>query len=136
VVEMLRRRGIDAGEVAGENLEALLAHSWPGNVRELRNVVERALALQPHARAFAELRLAVVPRAAGDDADLAVRSELPFAEAKQLILDAFERRYLADVLGRANGNLSAASRLSGVDRKHLRTLARKHALIRDDDGDD
>jgi transcriptional regulator with PAS, ATPase and Fis domain len=136
VVEMLRRRGVSiggAGEITGENLDALMAHSWPGNVRELRNVVERALALRPGARSFAELRLVVAPRLAGDDGDLSVRSELPFADAKQLVLEAFERRYLSDVLARVGGNLSAASRVSGVDRKHLRALARKHELLRSDE---
>jgi DNA-binding protein Fis len=29
---------------------------------------------------------------------------------------------------RVDGNLSAASRLSGVDRKHLRALLKKHEL--------
>jgi two-component system nitrogen regulation response regulator NtrX len=28
-------------------MHALQAHSWPGNVRELRNVIERAVILEP-----------------------------------------------------------------------------------------
>jgi transcriptional regulator with PAS, ATPase and Fis domain len=126
VTELLRRRGLEAGEIDGPNLDLLMAHGWPGNVRELRNVVERALALSPSARSFSELKVALAPRPGEDD--LAVRSELPFGEAKQLILDAFERRYLGDVLARANGNLSAAARISMVDRKHLRALLKKHQL--------
>ena len=50
------------------------------------------------------------------------------------MLHDLERRYLADVLARHQGNLSAASRDSGIDRKHLRTLARKHGLV-EEDGD-
>ena len=57
-----------------------------------------------------------------------MRSDLPFAEAKAAVLHDLERRYLADVLARTGGNLSQASRESGIDRKHLRTLARKHGL--------
>jgi transcriptional regulator with PAS, ATPase and Fis domain len=126
VVELLRRRGMDAGEMEGPNLELLMAHGWPGNVRELRNVVERALALNPSARSFSDLKLLLAPRPAEDE--LAVRADLPYAEAKQAILDAFEKRYFSDLLQRAGGNLSAASRLADVDRKHLRTLLRKHDL--------
>jgi transcriptional regulator with PAS, ATPase and Fis domain len=126
VAELLRHRGVDAGELEGSNLDLLMAHAWPGNVRELRNVVERALALNPGARSFADLKLALLPKAA--DEELSVRSDLPFAEAKQAVLDTFERRYLGDVLARAGGNLSAASRISGVDRKHLRALLKKHDL--------
>ena len=58
-----------------------------------------------------------------------VRSDLPYADAKAAVLHDFERRYLADVLAREDGNLSAASRASGLDRKHLRALARKHGLV-------
>jgi DNA-binding NtrC family response regulator len=73
------------------------------------------------------------PGPAGDG--LAVRSDLPYAEAKALVLHELERRYLADVLARTGGNLSAAARASGIDRKHLRNLARRHGLV-DDAGPD
>ncbi|MEO8550421.1 MAG: helix-turn-helix domain-containing protein [Kofleriaceae bacterium] len=65
-----------------------------------------------------------------------MRSDLPYAEAKAAALHELERRYLADVLARTDGNLSAASRESGIDRKHLRALARKHGLIDGADTDD
>jgi transcriptional regulator with PAS, ATPase and Fis domain len=131
VGELLRRRGFETGNVEGENLDLLMAHGWPGNVRELRNAVERALALSPTAKSFAELRIALAPRAA--DEELAVRADLPYAEAKEQILQAFERRYLTDLLARSGGNLSAASRESGVDRKHLRSLVKKHGLSGDEE---
>ena len=52
-------------------------------------------------------------------------------------LHELERRYLTDLLARTSNNLSAAARDSGIDRKHLRTLARKHGLIAGpDDTDD
>ena len=54
---------------------------------------------------------------------------------KAAVLHDLERRYLADVLARTAGNLSAASRESGIDRKHLRTLARKHGLVDGPDED-
>jgi DNA-binding NtrC family response regulator len=130
VREVLRRRGLDAGDVRGQNLDRLTGHGWPGNVRELRNVLDRALALSPGARSFADLRIAVEP---GGEAASAtgpgVRSDLPFAEAKALVLGAFEQRYLRDVLARCDGNISAAARAAGVDRKHLRALLKRHGLL-------
>jgi DNA-binding NtrC family response regulator len=136
VRELLRRRGLLDEAPAGTNLDRLLAHGWPGNVRELRNVLDRALALAPGAQRFTDLAIRVdATPLAGDG--IAVRSDLPYAEAKALVLHELERRYIADVLARADGNLSAASRSSGIDRKHLRTLARKHGLVADRDaGDD
>jgi DNA-binding NtrC family response regulator len=128
VAELLRRRGLAAGRLDGANLDRLMAHGWPGNVRELRNVIERAIALSPGARTFADLRLAVAPVVDGPD-PLAVRADLPYSEAKEAILHAFERRYLADAFAAAGGNLSATARATGIDRKHLRALLRRHELI-------
>ncbi len=137
VRELLRRRAFADEAPGGPGFDRLIAHGWPGNVRELRNVIDRAIALAPGAQRFADLVIRIDPAqhdaAAGDG--LAVRSDLPYAEAKALVLHELERRYLADVLARTNHNLSAASRASGIDRKHLRSLARKHGLI-DDRGDD
>ncbi|MEO7735392.1 MAG: sigma 54-dependent Fis family transcriptional regulator [Kofleriaceae bacterium] len=135
VRELLRRRGLADDVPAGANLDRLIAHGWPGNVRELRNVIDRAIALAPGAQRFADLVIRIDPAQpiAGDG--LAVRSDLPYAEAKALVLHELERRYLADVLARCDGNLSAASRASGIDRKHLRSLARRHGLV-DVPGDD
>ncbi|MBL8626025.1 MAG: sigma 54-dependent Fis family transcriptional regulator [Myxococcales bacterium] len=136
IAELLRARGLDDPQPSGPALERLMAHGWPGNVRELRNVIDRALALTPGARRFGELIVRVEPGAATDDGAAGVRSDLPFADAKQLVLHEFERRYLADVLARAAGNITAAARLAELDRKHLRTLARRHGLVAGDDGDE
>jgi DNA-binding NtrC family response regulator len=135
VRELLRRRGLSDAPPGGPGLDRLLAHGWPGNVRELRNVLDRALALAPGAQHFTDLPIRIDGGPIAGDG-LAVRSDLPYAEAKALLLQELERRYLADVLAREGGNLSAASRSSGIDRKHLRALARKHGLVDGPDGDD
>jgi len=133
VRDLLRRRGLADEAPTGRGLDRLIAHGWPGNVRELRNVLDRAIALAPGAQRFGDLAIRIdAAPVAGEG--LAVRSDLPYAEAKAAVLHDLERRYLADVLARTGGNLSAAARESGIDRKHLRTLARKHGLV--DGGDD
>ncbi|HVK78134.1 MAG TPA: sigma 54-interacting transcriptional regulator [Kofleriaceae bacterium] len=134
VTELLRRRGLDDPRPRGPGLDRLIAHAWPGNVRELRNVLDRALALAPGARSFDELTVRIdatgaAGAAAPADDPLAVRTDLPYADARQAVVHAFERRYLADLLARTGGNLAAAARLADVDRKHLRTLARRHGLV-------
>jgi DNA-binding NtrC family response regulator len=134
VRELVRRRGLADEAPSGPNLDRLVAHGWPGNVRELRNVIDRAIALSPGARRFAELTLRLESTPVAGEG-IAVRSDLPYAEAKAAVLHDLERRYLTDVLARCDGNLSAASRESGIDRKHLRTLARRHGLV-DDATDD
>jgi DNA-binding NtrC family response regulator len=127
VTEMMRRRGLASGRVAGPNLDRLMAHPWPGNLRELRNVIDRAIALSPGATVFGDLKVAITPQAA--DEALSVRTDLPFTEAKAAVLQNFELRYLRDVLQRCEGNISAAARESELDRKHLRSLLRKYGLV-------
>jgi DNA-binding NtrC family response regulator len=131
VRELMRVRGLEAGVVAGPGLDVLLAHEWPGNVRELRNVIDRAHALSPQARSFAELRLQLSSRAGEEP--LSVRSDLSYAEAKEALLDAFEHRYLRDLHGRNAGNVSAIARESGLDRKHLRSLLKRQGLLARED---
>jgi DNA-binding NtrC family response regulator len=126
--ELLARRGFEADAIAGSNFERLLAYPWPGNVRELRNVLDRALALSPGASSFADLRV-TLPGETSNDEGLTIRTDLPYAEAKQRLLDVFESRYLAELIARNDGNVSAAAREAGVDRKHLRALLKKHLLV-------
>jgi transcriptional regulator with GAF, ATPase, and Fis domain len=129
--ELLARRGWKDGDlgISGPNLERLIAYAWPGNVRELRNLLDRALALSPKARSFAELRFSLPGDPVGEREDFDYHGELPYAEAKQRLLDAFEARYLEDLIARNDGNISAAAREAELDRKHLRTLLRKHGLV-------
>ncbi len=142
VRHLLGRRGFlpssaPTSAIEGPNLQRLIAYAWPGNVRELRNVLDRALAISPGAADFSELRIALpgdppalpgLP-AEGARGELVVRNDLPFAAAKAQLVDAFEARYLGALFLRCEGNISAAARESGVDRKHLRTLLRKHGLV-------
>jgi transcriptional regulator with PAS, ATPase and Fis domain len=130
VARLLERRGFAAGPIAGENLARLTAHAWPGNVRELRNVVDRALALSPNAQQFSELKLKV---ASGDEDALAVRTDLPFKEAKEAVHAAFERAYLKSMHEKHDGNVSAGAREAQVDRKHWRSLLRAHGLVEGDE---
>ena len=87
----------------------LEAYDWPGNVRELRNVVERWAALGRLDRTMFD---PLEAQSTAED-DLAT---LPYHEARKIILDRFEERYLPRVLKRANGVVSRAAELAQVAR--------------------
>jgi DNA-binding NtrC family response regulator len=66
---------------------------------------------------------------------LSVCLDRPFSELKQWLIGELERVYIERCLAQSAMNLSRASRLSGLSRKHLRTLIAKHGIsreIRDD----
>jgi DNA-binding NtrC family response regulator len=62
-------------------------------------------------------------------------SHRPFKEAKNELVDDFERRYLDDLLHRFSGNVTAAAREAEIDRVYLHRLLRKHGLGKDDGGE-
>jgi DNA-binding NtrC family response regulator len=53
---------------------------------------------------------------------------LSFREQKERWTDEFERRYLAWLLGRSDGNISKAARDADMDRKYLHKLLKKHRI--------
>jgi transcriptional regulator with GAF, ATPase, and Fis domain len=137
VEHFLRSLGAQAGvtppAVDDATLAALQAHDWPGNIRELRNVLERAIALggDPR-RMIAPLGDAGAGGGAGGGAAASLLDfdpELPFREHKERWSDEFERRYLAWLLGRADGNISKAARDADMDRKYLHKLLKKHGIV-------
>ena len=130
----------------------LREYRWPGNVRELKNVVDRALSLSRGG--FVDLSKflpspgdemvglgrdepAAAPTGAPtrvDDVVAAVHAalsrekRLSFKDAKNLLVEAFERRFLTDLVEESGGNISRAAQAAQMDRKHLRELMKKYGL--------
>jgi DNA-binding NtrC family response regulator len=114
-------------------LEALALHDWPGNVRELRNVLERWLyALRTgsaEARRLSQLLIGSdLPAADRRPSTDSFEPDLSYREQRARFEADFERRYVAWLLERHDGNVSAAARAAEMDRKYLYKLARKHSL--------
>lgn len=61
---------------------------------------------------------------------MTVTLKLPVAhkDAKRMVLEAFEIRYLRQLRSRHGNNLSAMSREARLSRRHLRDLLRRYAL--------
>jgi DNA-binding NtrC family response regulator len=97
-------------------------YAWPGNIRELENLVQRAFLL-------AEGPCIAMPAPPGSLGAPAARA-LPanYRQAKRQAIEEFESRFLAELIGQANGNVSAAARMSGTERRHLGRLLKKHNL--------
>lgn len=113
-------------ELCAQSVPWLLSYDWPGNVRELENLVHREFLLQPGPLLRLGPGIASERRGAATPRTL---TEQPFREAKANFIRQFERAYLEELLGRVRGNLSAASRLCGKERRDLSRLVRKHGLL-------
>jgi two-component system response regulator AtoC len=125
VGQVAQRLGRPAPELPQTTLERMAAYHWPGNVRELRNVIERAMILDP-AHGLDDLDLApssgmTTPPTEG--ASMADR-ELNLREA----LNKLERELLLEAHRRAGGVRKDAARLLGIDPRNLSYYMRKHDL--------
>ena len=105
---------------SSEVIEKFLRYSWPGNVRELENMVTQAVILADPPMIELNDVPSLIQKLHKNPRKTRL-SDIPFAEAKK----EFERKYFQTILDRTNGNISAASRLSKIDRKQFREKARK-----------
>jgi two-component system response regulator GlrR len=118
-------------DLGAETLLQLLGHDWPGNVRELENLMLRWILLQreggPDEPGTAD---AVATAAATAQTSEAARGQkLPALKlARANCIADFERHYLASLLERANGNISAASREAKTERRYLGRLIKRHQI--------
>ncbi len=95
-----------------EAIEALQNYSWLGNVRELRNTIERVVIMTQKQKINAD----DLPQTNQTDEPPASSFRFPsFKEAT----DAYQREFILHKLTEAEGNVSKAAELMGVDRSHL-----------------
>jgi DNA-binding NtrC family response regulator len=119
---------------AGIKLRADLAEElsrleWPGNVRELENTIRRAVVLcrgpviTPSCLGTEIEEKCIVPPSLHD---------LPYREAKQKILNAFNRDYLSALLTLHQGNVTHAAGQCGLERQAFQQLLRRYGLKSED----
>jgi two-component system, NtrC family, nitrogen regulation response regulator NtrX len=92
-------------------IEAMQNHSWPGNVRELKNTIERVVIMHANHK----VKVGDLPPF-GEELPPASSYRFPsFKDAT----DAYHREFIERKLEEAEGNVSRAAELMGVDRSHL-----------------
>ena len=153
------RMGLVTPRLSEGAADALCSYSWPGNVRELRNVVERALVMNPEAEFLTETHLVVhAPETPTDQPkpsegmratmkfrrdDVAssrppptspsptVQAESPPpSQSLRTSLSEVEKAAILDALEKTNGNQSAAARLLGIGRHALISRIEAYGIAR------
>jgi DNA-binding NtrC family response regulator len=109
-------------------------HDWPGNVRELENLIHREFLMAEESTlhiSASDLGLIPTTGTAKSTFGLSIPFELNFRRAKALVVAEFEREFVHRALSNCRGNVSAAARLIGKERRAMGKLLRKHNIDRD-----
>jgi len=133
-------------KISPEAMRLLSAHHWQGNVRELENAIEHAVVfcrddtLTPAELPFGRPSNGAPPDPNGvgghgsAEAANAALFDLPYREAKERSLEAFETAYFEGLLARTEGNVSEAARQAGLDRSNFRRAVKRAGVrVRDDE---
>lgn len=118
-------------KVDDEALKMLKRYHWPGNVRELLNIIERAVSFAEGdtlTKSHLDFVFSEIEHEEDYTERLVTSADIPFKDAKQRVLEIFEKEYLLDLLKRNEYNLSAAAREAKIDRKHIRNLLKKYDI--------
>jgi DNA-binding NtrC family response regulator len=106
-------------------MSRLCSYDFPGNVRELENLVHHALVMaQGEFIEPEDVPIAKEPAPRPVNLDLS----RPFRDLKRQVVEEFESEYTRELLRLHRGNLAAAARQAGMDRKNLWALARKYGI--------
>jgi len=123
----------DLKPLTAEALRACLTHQWKGNVRELRSAVEQALLLAPGPEITpGDLFSAPAPEPATAELPAPAVPAGSFREAKERVVEAFERDFLAHALRRHGGNITKAAEDVGMYRQNFQQKMRDLGLTADD----
>jgi DNA-binding NtrC family response regulator len=131
----------DSFDVSYKTMQKLQRHDWPGNVRELRNFIERASLLsqgddletrflkpdEPTEASPEEASESAAPMA-----DLAIEQKLAFKDAKNRLVEEFEKSYWTALIKQTDGNISEAARIADMHRKSVEYILKKHDLSREE----
>ena len=126
--EAARRYGVPEKELHPETRDWLLGQDWPGNIRELHHRIQREFLLADSPLVHIRGEQPDRERRSQPDRRSPVPGKLNFNEAKQEILEAFERDHLTHLMHLSAGNVSHAARLAGKERRSLGKLLKKHHI--------
>ncbi|HEX7937459.1 MAG TPA: sigma-54 dependent transcriptional regulator [Gemmatimonadaceae bacterium] len=116
-------------------IRALTEHTWAGNVRELQNVIEHAVVMLNPGAPIQPDDLPLTgdvrrPTAGTGVIFTPMSADEGYHAARERVISDFELQYLAWLVDRADGNMSKAARIAGVDRTTLYRLMERHHIYR------
>ena len=101
-------------------LQKLILYKWPGNVRELEHIIMRAVVLSEHP----VIRAAQITIPGWESPS----PPTSFQDAKNRIVEQFEKTYIKGLLLTHHGNVTRAAQAAQKNRRAFWQLIRKHRI--------
>lgn len=122
--------GKNISNVSSEVLDIFHSYNWPGNVRELENVLERAYVLEVGNKIRVENLSKELLSADREMVNLSplVTKGLGLIEARKEATEAFEKKYITDLLIAYHGKVSAMANEAKVSVRQIHKLLAKHNI--------
>jgi two-component system, NtrC family, response regulator GlrR len=130
MLQFARRYGRPQNRFDPRCLEQLGERAWPGNVRELENLVHRAFLMAEGSLVSLPADPAGAPDAVRSQPGIRLPEAQSFRHAKALVVAEFEREFVKRALAENGGNVSAAARMIGKERRAFGRLLRKYGIDR------
>ena len=105
-----------------EAMALLRNNPWPGNVRELKNLIQRLVVMVPHDSVTEHDVQGLLDDSDSPSGDPEALLDLPFKEAKEILTQRFEKRYITHLLDQHHGVVLHAAEAAGVNRKTFTRL--------------
>jgi two-component system response regulator AtoC len=127
--------------ISKKAVAALCGYSWPGNVRELVNIIERAMLLcEGEVISCDDLPKSITePEAIPQNMSEHQRGALPknmldkpLKEAREILLENFERDYLTSLLLATNGKVGEVAKMAGINSRSLFDKMKRYGLNKKD----
>ena len=112
-------------EISADAASLLIERAWPGNVRQLKQTLYKISQMATSRK----ISPADVRRVLGDSEGMTM---LTYKQAKDQILDQFDRDYLLKILSLSQGSLQQALGLSGMHKKNFYTKIKELGLAMKD----
>lgn len=126
------RFGVSPKTIHPSTIDWFDRYHWPGNVRELENLIYREMLLsEKH-----EINIDTAPLyeqvgkccQKSEGRRQSALLEMSYQSAKNQAIKDFEQQYLIGLLTQAKGNVSAAARLAGKERRCFGKLLKKNGI--------
>lgn len=116
--------------ISAESKNLLKRNQWPGNVRELENYLHREFLFSDGdcIVCFPPNYSSIERRNKKIDRRQAILYEDKMSDAKNKLIEEFERNYISAMLTETKGNISAAAKKSGKERRTFTKLIEKHCI--------